>query len=47
MWSRRLATPKGIQATRDLKAELGARRIEKIEALLAESGSRIIAWILI
>jgi len=41
----RLATPEGIQPTRDFQAELDARRMEKIEALLAEPGLRIIAWI--
>jgi hypothetical protein len=45
IWFQRLATPEGIQPTRDFKAELGARRMEKIEALLAEPGLRIIAWI--
>jgi hypothetical protein len=44
--------PKGSQPRRgsrrrgDFKAELGARRMEKIEALLAEPGLRIIAWII-
>jgi hypothetical protein len=38
--------PGGIQTPRDLRAELGASRMEKIEELLGPKlGSRIIAWI--
>jgi len=45
IWFQRLATPEGIQPTQDFQAELGARWMEKVEELLAEPGSRIIAWI--
>jgi hypothetical protein len=36
--SQRLATPKEIQATRGSQTELGATRMEKIGALMAEFG---------
>jgi hypothetical protein len=40
-WSQRHATPVGIQPTRDFKANLGARRMEKVEVLLAQTDYRM------